>query len=234
MKKILAVLTAALIILLSTAVQAKTTGNLTFGLVLANTEQLDIGVDVEISPDPNKIDERVGVKLSLDFNQEKTGETDDNLKELNMGATIQGNYFCNDNLYTFLVFDYERDITWLIDDSVSVGPGIGYKASNFFVQSGVYYNNTYLKDDVCDDKTLWETSGRYQKVMGDVTLALSGKTTIDMSGDMFDDYINIVEPVATLKVKDDFSVQARHELKYNRTADERYQRMTAIELVMGF
>ena len=234
MKKILAVLTAALIILLSTAVQAKTTGNLTFGLVLANTEQLDIGVDVEISPDPNKIDERVGVKLSLDFNQEKTGETDDNLKELNMGATIQGNYFCNDNLYTFLVFDYERDITWLIDDSVSVGPGIGYKASNFFVQSGVYYNNTYLKDDVCDDKTLWETSGRYQIVMGDVTLAVLGKTTIDMSGDMFDDYINIVEPVATLKVKDDFSVQARHELKYNRTADERYQRMTAIELVMGF
>ena len=234
MKKILAVLTAALIILLSTAVQAKTTGNLTFGLVLANTEQLDIGVDVEISPDPNKIDERVGVKLSLDFNQEKTGETDDNLKELNMGATIQGNYFCNDNLYTFLVFDYERDITWLIDDSVSVGPGIGYKASNFFVQSGVYYNNTYLKDDVCDDKTLWETSGRYQKVMGDVTLALSGKTTFDMSGGMLDDYINVVEPVATLKVKNDFSVQARHELKYNRTADERYQRMTAIELVMGF
>jgi len=203
-------------------------------LVLANTEQLDIGVDVEISPDPNKIDERVGVKLSLDFNQEKTGETDDNLKELNMGATIQGNYFCNDNLYTFLVFDYERDITWLIDDSVSVGPGIGYKASNFFVQSGVYYNNTYVKGDTCDDKTLWETSGRYQKVMGDVTLALSGKTTFDMSGGMLDDYINVVEPVATLKVKNDFSVQARHELKYNRTADERYQRMTAIELVMGF
>ena len=86
----------------------------------------------------------------------------------------------------------------------------------------------------CDDKTLWETSGGYKRIMGDVTLAVLGKTTIDMAGDMFDDYINILEPTATLKVKDNFSVQARHELKYNRTADERYQRMTAIELVMGF
>ena len=233
MKKIFGVLTAVLIILLSTAVQAKTTGNLTFGLAKdsTNTEQLDIGVVVEIAPDPNKVDERVGVKLSLDFGQEKNN---DNLKELNMGATIQGNYFCNDNLYAFLAFDYERDITWFIDDSVSIGPGIGYKASDFFIQSGLYYNNTYIMGYTCDDKTLWETSGGYKRIMGDVTLAVLGKTTIDMAGDMFDDYINILEPTATLKVKDNFSVQARHELKYNRTADERYQRMTAIELVMGF
>jgi len=145
-----------------------------------------------------------GIGTQIDFELSKE-QTNDELTELNILMSLQGDYFFTPEWYGFGGASYERDKQWSIDDYITFGAGAGYKVKNLNLQAGLYWASEYSGMEY-DRQSLLKLAGDYTKPLYAITgtssidFVLEAEAVVDLEGiealDDWEDYKLNIKPMA--------------------------------------
>jgi len=127
-----------------------------------------------------------GTGTQIDFELSKE-QTNDELTELNILISLQGDYFFTPEWYGFGGASYERDKQWSIDDLITFGAGAGYKVKNLNLQAGLYWASEYSGMNY-DRQSLLKLSGDYTKPLyaltsnSSIDFVLEAQSVVDLEG----------------------------------------------------
>jgi hypothetical protein len=149
-----------------------------------DVENVDVDLDLYLI-DPNKVN---SIGTQIDFEMSKEQDLDE-LSELNVLVSLQGDYFFAPEWYGFGGVSYERNLQWF-DDLITFGAGGGYKISDLSLQAGLYWATIYNGNEY-DRQGLLKVAGDYKREIYkpiDLTFEAEGVINLEEVGHGFDEY----------------------------------------------
>lgn len=243
MKKLF--LTAIILLaLLASSAMAQTNGNIDLGFLnssVTGTESFNLKTNIGVRDGDTK------TELAFSLNKE---QTKDIRNQMDIAASVQYSILVNSakTMYGFGAMKYDRDIAYSVDDSTSVGCGIGYfpgfdipaGAINYFIQTGLFLNTSYYDDNSYDRKTLLNVSCGIDQPFGDrytVFALFDGDLNLDevrSSDSVFNDYETETEAGLIVNIGDNTNIKAAYSWKYNHLAEVEDQRVYGVKLGVKF
>jgi len=182
-------------------------------------EGVNIDLDLYLKSD--------GIGTQIDFEMSKE-QDEDELKELNILMSLQGDYFFTPEWYGFGGASYERDKQWSIDDYITFGAGGGWAIKNLKLQAGLYWASEYSGMNY-DRQSLLKLSGDYTKPLyaltstSSIDFVLEAEAVVDLEGieaiDNWEDYKFNIKPMAKAYITKTVFVGAFYDWGYLDNAE---------------